>query len=47
MDDFLLRVGIDSTNIKNPLSETIETLHKVEATAKETGKGVTDASTLS
>ena len=47
MDDFLLRVGIDSTNIKNPLSETIETLHKVEATAKETGKGVTDAFTQS
>ena len=47
MDDFLLRVGIDSTNIKNPLSETIEILHKVESTAKETGKGVTDAFTQS
>ena len=24
MDDFLLRVGIDSTNIKNPLDTQIE-----------------------
>ena len=43
MSDFLLRVGIDASGIKNPMAETVDTLNKVENKAKETGKGITDA----
>lgn len=43
MEDFLLKVGIDGSGVKNPLNEMIDTMQKVEDSAKDAGKVMQDS----
>ena len=41
--DYIIPLGVDATNVVNPMNEVIETMVKTESVSRETGKTLQDS----